>query len=629
MKLDRAPSRWITLVVCTFLIAITWFVFGQTLRHDFTNYDDDTYVYQNPKITSGLSLSGVAWAFAHVHAQNWHPLTTISHMLDCRFYDLHPAGHHFTNVLFHTVAVLLLFFTFRQMTGAFWRSAVVAAVFAVHPLRVESVAWVAERKDVLSGLFFLLTIAVYTRYVRRPTIGRYALTVGVFACGLMSKVMLVTTPFVLLLLDWWPLQRCSSQRRPRESSTRQSDLLRLVLEKLPLVLFALICGGVTLLIQRQLVGLPADLPLAWRLTNAATSCAVYIRQMFWPAGLALFYPHPENTTPVWVIGSALALLVAISALAIVLRNRIPYLFTGWFLYLIMLGPVIGIVQVGWQGHADRYTYLPQIGLYLAIVWGITDLAARWRIPRPALGTGAFTVILAFALVARVQASYWRDSATLWRHALAVTSNNDVAENNLGIVLLGQGKLEEAIAHFETALSIRSANAPAHDNLAKAFLQQGRYDEAMLHAQKLLELQPENQEARNVVGTILAQTGRISEAMDQWKKTIATDPNNGNANNNLAWVYATCPDPAIRDGSKAVEFAERAVRLSGSKNALVFRTAAAAYAEAGRFGEAVQFAERGRELALKQGNVRLADELQRSRELYDNGMPLRDYSLTNR
>ena len=627
IKADRAHTRWLVFAVCACLLALTWFVFGQTLKHDFTNYDDDIYVYQNPNVTSGLNVSGVAWAFGHVHGQNWHPLTTISHMLDCQIYQLHPAGHHWTNVVLHAAAVLLLFFTTRQLTGAFWRSAIVAAVFAVHPLRVESVAWIAERKDVLSGIFFILTVAAYTRYVFRPSVGRYITIAAAFAAGLMSKPMLVTTPLVLLLLDWWPLQRFPSQRQHR-SLDRQSPISRLLAEKVPLVLLSAISAGVTLFVQRQLVGLPADLPLRWRLTNAVTSCVVYIRQMFWPTRLAVFYPHPESSTPVWLLALTIALLAILTLLAIALRNRAPYLFTGWFWYVIMLVPVVGIVQVGWQGHADRYTYLPQIGLYLTVVWAISDLAAKGQIQRSIVGVAAVAVITIFAGTARTQAGHWRNSETLWRHTLAVTGENDVAENNLGIVLLAQGKVDDAIAHFEAALSLRPANAPAHANLAKAFLQQARFEQATAHAHQLLELEPDNQEARNVLGTIFARTGRLSQARDEWEKTLAINRDNGNANSNLAWLYATSPDESLRDSGKAVACAERALRLSGGRNALVFRTVAAAYAEAGRFSDAVQAAERGRELALKQGNPSLADELIRNIELYSHGGQLRDYSLTN-
>jgi protein O-mannosyl-transferase len=626
-------SRWIFAAVCVFLVAITWLVFGQTLGHEFVNYDDQNYVYQNTKITSGLSVSGFAWAFTHVHAQNWHPLTTISHMLDCQLYGLKAGGHHFTNVLLHTIAVILLFLVLREITGALWRSAFVAAVFAIHPLRVESVAWVAERKDVLSGVFFMLTLAAYVRYVRTPSIARYLAVALLFALGLMSKPMLVTLPFVLLLLDYWPLKRfegaTSVKSKPSAPSwERQSGPGQLILEKMPLVAFSAVSGIVTFLAQRQAIGLTEQLPMAWRIENAFVTYIVYIWQMFWPMKLAVFYPHPENRLPLWEIILAITFLIAVTAIALALRKKHPYLITGWFWYLTMLVPVIGVMQVGWQGRADRYTYLPQIGLYLALTWAIVDFSASWRFRREIIGAAAASIIAALSWRALIQTSYWRDSETLWTHALAVTSNNDVAQNNLGIVLLGRGQLEAAISRFETAVRLRPENAPAQDNLAKAFLQKGDVEAAMTHYHKLLEIQPDNSEGRNILATILVQQGRIKDAVEQWRDTLAMDPENGNAKSNLAWVFATCPEASIRNGVKAAQLAEQALQLSGGKNPLIFRTLAAAYAESGRFPEAIETAQRGLELAVRQGNAGLADDFRGNIVLYQAERPLRDPSLTN-
>ena len=342
-------------------------MFGQTIGHDFVNFDDKTYVYGNPIVTSGLTLVGIKWAFTHSHALNWHPLTTISHMLDCQLFGLDPAGHHFTNVLLHTIAVLLLFFVLRQMTGMLWRSAFVAALFAIHPLRVESVAWIAERKDVLSAVFFMLTLGAYVRYTRNRTVGRYIVMAFLFACGLMSKPMLVTTPFVLLLLDWWPLARL--QRT--EIKGQRTEMKGLLLEKVPLIFMSAASCVATLIAQHGVTGQMEPLPLTWRIENALISYVVYIRQMFWPTKLAGFYPaHPF---PFWEVILATVFLVASSALAIALRKTRPYIFTGWFWYLGMLVPVIGIFQVGLQSHADRYTYLPQIGLSVLLTWLVADL----------------------------------------------------------------------------------------------------------------------------------------------------------------------------------------------------------------------------------------------------------------
>ena len=613
--------QWLTAGICICLAVLTWAVFGQTLRHDFVNYDDPRYVYQNTRITSGLNIAGIAWAFTHIHSENWHPLTTITHMLDSSLYGLKAGGHHFTNVLLHTVAVVLLFLLLQQMTGALWKSAFVAAVFAIHPLHVESVAWVAERKDVLSGVFFMLTLLAYVHYARAPSTWRYLIVAFVFALGLMSKPMLVTLPFVLLLLDYWPLRRIRDQR-----SRVGRQLLSLLVEKIPLIALSAVSSVITFLAQRGALGGTEQLPMLARINNALVSYVVYVRQMFWPANLAVFYPHPENRLPPWEISLALAVLIGITIAAVILRKKAPYFIMGWFWYLGMLVPVIGLVQVGWQGHADRYTYLPQIGLYIAGTWAVADLTALWPRRRVLLGAAALLLIGALSWSSSVQTSYWRDSETLFTHALAVTRNNDVAENNLGIVFLQRGQLDEAISRLQAAIDLRPENGPAHNNLAKALLQKGRLAEAMVHYRKFFEIEPENVEARNILGTALIQQGRIREAIEQWQEAQAIEPENGNAASNLAWVFATCPDDSIRDGRRAVELAEKALRISGGKIPMIFRVLAAAYAEDGRFSQAIESAQRGADLATSQGISGLAAELQSNIALYQAGTPLRDPSL---
>jgi Tfp pilus assembly protein PilF len=614
---------WVTVGICLSLVVLVWLVFGQTLQHDFINYDDPRYVYENTAITNGISISGIAWAFTHIHSMNWHPLTTISHMLDCQLYGLSAGWHHFTNVLLHTLASVLLFLTLQQMTGAVWRSGFVAALFAIHPLRVESVAWIAERKDVLSGVCFTLTLLLYMYYTRAPSFRRYLALTLVFVLGLMSKPMLVTLPFVLLVLDYWPLHRLGG--RTADTAHR---LFMLILEKVPLVALSAGSSFVTLFAQKGAVGWTEQLPIATRISNAVVSYVTYIWQMFWPTRLAVFYPHPEHRLPFGTIIFCLFVLVFFTAGAIALRKQNPYLITGWFWYLGMLVPVIGLVQVGWQGRADRYTYLPQIGLYMAITWAVADLTSLWRRQRAILSTAAIVVIGTLTLRAWVQTSYWRDSETLFRHALAVTVNNDVAENNLGIVFLRQGKVDEAIWLLQAAVDLRPDNSPAHENLAKALLQKGQVADALIHYRKLLQLQPDNIEVHNIVGTVLIQQGRISEGVEEWEKVLAIQSDNGNAMSNLAWVLATCPDESLRDGPKAVRLAEQALRLSGGRIPILFRTLAAAYAESGEFSKAIQIVHQGIELAKTQGNPTLATELQDNIALYQEHQPLRDFSLTN-
>src|SRR5213596_3583941 len=421
---DRRPRelsrglhrRSITVGIYLVLTGLSLAVFSQTIHYNFVNFDDDVYVYNAPAIRAGPTLKGMAAAFTGPHAGNWHPLTTLSHMLDCRLHGLNAGGHHATNVVLHTIATLLLFRVLRQMTGAVWKSAIVAALFAIHPLHVESVAWVSERKDVLSAVFFLLMLNAYVRYARAPSITRYLLVAVLFTAGLMSKPMLVTAPVILLLLDYWPLRRferhSSTTGKVLNSGKQLRTRQQLFLEKIPLLLLSAGSCFVTFVLQKRATGAIPPLPFLWRVQNALVSYVIYLRETLWPTHLAVFYPHPNNTVPIWAVVLAVALLLAITVSAIVFRNKRPYVFTGWFWYLVMLLPVIGLVQVGEQGHADRYTYLPHIGLFLLTVWLAADLVAVHQArSRLAIAT-AVVIILALGWAAFIQTSYWRNSETL-------------------------------------------------------------------------------------------------------------------------------------------------------------------------------------------------------------------------
>jgi len=353
-------------------VAVIWTVFGQSLQHDFVNYDDNRYVYENALIRQRLTSPGIIQAFTHPHSENWHPLTTLSHELDCQFYGLNPSGHHFTNLLLHTIATLLLFFLLQEITSAVWSSAFVAAVFAIHPLHVESAAWIAERKDVLSGVFFMLTLLVYVWYSRKPNTWRYFAVGIAFVCGLMSKPMLVTVPVVLLLLDYWPLRRTERWTR-------------LILEKLPLFGVSIAFAIITLLVQRPTISSLAGLPLRMRVANAIVSVALYLWQLIWPTKLAVFYPYPRVPYNAWLVIGCAAGIVAVTGATIRWRKNSPYLLVGWIWYLVMLVPVLGLVQVGLQAHADRYTYLPLIGVAMTATWGIVDLTRSWFYPRLVIG----------------------------------------------------------------------------------------------------------------------------------------------------------------------------------------------------------------------------------------------------
>ena len=612
--------------VCIFLAGITWLVFGQTLHHEFVNYDDGEYVLKNAQVTRGLTLEGIGWAFTHVHSSNWHPLTWLSHMLDCQLYGLNPGGHHLTNVLLQAITAILLFIVLRQMTGAFWRSAFVAAIFAIHPLRVESVAWVAERKDLLSGMFFILTIGAYVRYARAPwSARRYGLVVALFALGLMCKPMLVTVPLVLFLLDYWPLQRLASvrERGDRQPWFRQ----RLILEKLPLLGLSIASCLITLFAQRSSMQPVAKISLAARLGNAVIAYTEYLRQMFWPVDMAVLYPWEAARLEALPIAGSILLLVSISAIIFVLRKR-RYLATGWLWYLIMLGPVIGILQVGNQARADRYTYLPQIGLYLLLTWAAVELCAGWRHRRALLTALSSIILVALIFAARAQARYWQDSEALWTHALACTTDNIVAEGNLGEACYAKGKNREAMLHFQNSLRIEPRQASILSSLSVFLLDMGRANESLVHLQKALELEPNFADAHYNLGNTYLQLGQAREALAQYQRALEITPDDTQALNNMAWVLATWPEALTRDGPKAVNLARRADLLSRSKSQIVSATLAAAYAEAGRFAEAISTGEHALQLATAEGNAARADSIRAQIETYQAGAAFRDHRFAS-
>lgn len=662
-----------TVGIYLLLAGLSLAVFGQTIHYDFVNFDDDLYVYNTPAIRAGLTINGMASAFTSPHARNWHPITTISHMLDCQLYGLNAGGHHATNVILHTIAVLLLFAVLRQMTGAIWRSAIVAALFAVHPLHVESVAWVSERKDILSAIFFLLMLGAYVRYARAPSVTRYLVVAVLFAAGLMSKPMLVTAPLVLLFLDYWPLRRfeqlSSTTRKTKVLKSRnQGRIIRgLFLEKIPLLVLSAGSGIITFALQKRAAGAIPPLPFLWRAQNAVITYIIYAWKTLWPTRLAVFYPHPNDTWATWQVGLAILLLLAITCAAIIWRDKRPYLFTGWFWYLVMLVPVIGLVQVGEQGHADRYTYLPSIGLFLIAVWAAGGVIAvgQVRLWRGVATAGTVVIVAVLACAAFTQTSYWRNSETLWTHALAVTGDNDVAHNNLGYLCVDRGDLDNALSHFEAASRIRSGKLDAHYNLGTAFVEmnlgdalarKGEADEAMVHFEQAIKLQPDYAEAYYNRGNVLFAKGRIDEAIADFEKALQIQPDDADAHtglgnallrkgalkdaiahyneamalgpddphsrSNLAWVLATSTDASVRDGAKAVELAQQAVSLSGGRELLFFRTLAAAYAETGRFSDAIGVIRQAVAIARMQGNTGLANLLEGDVLLYRGQVPLR-------
>ena len=786
---DKRPKRAL-LLICVCLSLATGTAYWHVGRHKFINYDDQDYLTNNPEVQAGLTSKGVVWAFTTDYAGNWHPLTWLSHMLDCQLYGMNAGGHHITNLVLHIANTLLLFLVLQRMTGAIGRSGVVAALFALHPIHVESVAWASERKDVLSAFFFMLTLWAYCRYAasQRSQVGGqnsefriqkpegvenqtpssvphlpsslwYCLSLLLFACGLMSKPMLVTLPFLLLLLDYWPLQRWRFPiRQPGSASDSVSTALRLILEKAPFLALAVISCVVTFIVQRKTgtVSSTEILPLDTRMENALAAYLLYIGKMLWPVHLAPFYPYvPER--PFALVGLATAVLLGITAGTLTFAKRVPYLAVGWFWYLGMLVPVIGLVQVGIQSMADRYSYLPSLGLFIAAVWGISDLASRWSDSRVLLRAST-AVILAICLVLTLrQVARWENSETLFRHTLEVTTDNPVAHHCLGCVLVEQGKIEEAEGHFAETVRLRPSHYEArnnlglalvikgnideaiaqyeevlkahpnleksHYNLGRALELQGRRDAAIAHYRRALELNPDFAEARadlagalseqgqadeainhliqlvrlkpgdagirfklagllsnrgNVaeaisnyvtglqlnpadpdaheqLGLLLARNGRAAEAVSQFEAVLRLQPNaqghynlalalvmQGDARqaissyqkalelspdwpaalNDLAWILATHPDSALRNGAEAVRLAERACELSGRKVAQFLGTLDAAYAEAGRFEDARRTAEQTRQLALASNANELAGAAEQRLELYRAGKAFR-------
>src|ERR1700730_3955520 len=628
--------------ICVFLIVLTWLVFGQTLGHQFVNYDDPKYVYQNPEVTRGLSLHGIGWAFTHIHSRNWHPLTSISHMLDCQLYGLKAGGHHCTNVVLHTFGVVLLFLVLRETTGTLWCSAFVAALFAIHPLHVESVAWVSERKDVLSGVFFMLTLAAYVRYVRKRSLAIYLLVALLFALGLMSKPMLVTLPFVLLLLDYWPLNRALATAGKLQSDPpmdgfavakvrcqrieggrlETQNVSNLILEKLPLVLLSVASCLVTLVVQRRVIGAMQHVHFLSRMINALLSYLAYVYEMFWPARLAVFYPYPFGPVSVWLLTAAVLVLCIITVGVFKLRQKYPYLLTGWFWYLVMSVPVIGIIQVGGQARADRYTYLPHIGLYLAVTWAASDLFASWRHRREILATAAATAIVALAWCAHLQASYWKNSESLWIRTLSVTSNNANAHINLGSALLEKGLIPEAISHYQRAVALDPALPQAHRNLGRALFQQGDVDKAIMHWRKTLSIDPDDAEAHIGLGDGLMQKGLTEEAIAHYERSLQIESQPPALLNGVAWLLSTFSEKQFRNGARAVELARQADEFAQGKDPIFIRTLAAAYAESGRFNDAIAAAQRALKLAQAKGDSTLANKLQMDIDLYRMNFPLR-------
>lgn len=584
----KVSSRRITWVAIA-LGCLTGGLFLRTAGFPFTNFDDPAYVFERPQIARGFSLEGVIWSFTHVHSGNWHPLTSLSHMLDCQFFGLNAGSHHLVNVLLHTGAVVLLFLVLTRMTGSLWPSAFVSAVFGIHPLRVESVAWIAERKDVLSAVFFMLTLLAYIRYVRAPSRGKYCVVGILFALGLMAKPMLVTLPFVLLLLDYWPLNRWILGNLGKVGVR---TLPELILEKAPLLALSAASSAATLFAQTEALSTAEQLPFVPRIANAVANYLIYIWKMIWPVDLALLYPYPSSISAASVAGATL-LLIAITILVFLARRRAPYLLTGWLWYLGMLVPTIGLVHVGRQAYADRYTYLPQIGLYIMVAWGAAQLTKTWSSRQTILTAATVAIIAALTGITWAQLSYWRDAEPLWQHTIAVTQNNYIAHAFLADLLMRKNRVADSLAQAEEAVRIQPNNADAQNDLALA----------------------------------LFRSGRAREAAEHWRRCLQLAPTDMNAECNYAWLLSTAPDATLRDGPRAVQLTQDVLNRYGRDNPLVLRGAGAAMAESERFPEAITLAEQALQLARDQQNAPLIEDLSLNLATYRRQRPLRDPGMS--
>ena len=545
MRLHKLGTKYL---IALSLIIATAIVYWPALNHQFINYDDPAYVTHNRYVKMGLTYEAIQWAFTTAHMGNWNPLTWLSHMLDYQMYGLNPKGHHLTNLILHILNTLALFALLNRLTGRLWRSALVAAIFALHPLHVESAAWVSERKDVLSTFFFMGTILAYVFYVQKPTPGHYAVVIVLFALGLMAKPMLVTLPCVLLLLDYWPLQRLTLNRWRFSNPSikgqhhlipRNSSNPRPFTEKIPLFVLSAVFCVVTIYAQRAERALISvqDYPVMVRISNALLAYINYLWKTFWPSDLAVIYPLPEHV-PIFHSILALLFLMGISLLFFRLSRRGPFLLVGWLWFIGTLVPVIGLIQVGLQAMADRYTYIPSVGVYLLVVWGVAEMTRKWRYRTIFAGLSTFVVLGLLAFATRTQLTFWENSLTLFTHTLRVTNRNYIAHTNLGDALDKYGRYNEAMYHYGEALRIKPNDAFPYYKLATDLEVVGRIEDALRYYRKSLQIDPNNSRVHSNFGVALIRQGNVAEAKRHFAEALRLDPDLGDAHYNLGLALAS-------------------------------------------------------------------------------------------
>ncbi len=559
------------LILALSLLAATLVVYSPVRNHAFVNYDDGDYVVHNSHIRSGLSLQTVEWSLTATTQANWHPLTWISHAADCQFFGLNPSGHHLTSLALHVLNALVLFLLLVRATGSTWRSLLVAALFALHPINVESVAWVAERKNVLSTFFFLIALGAYGRYAQVPVVLRYMILVAAFVLALASKPMAVTLPFVLLLLDYWPLQRVRGWSIPSVAyPVTQIPFSRCLFEKIPLFTLSAASCVITVIAQHAggAVKTFDDFPLVVRFENAVYSYSAYLWKTIWPARLAVLYPHPGNTLSLWQVFLSIILLLAVTCLAWVARSLAPYLLVGWLWFLGTLVPVIGIIQVGAQAMADRYAYIPLIGIFVALIWGIGQLCDLWKLPSQWRATAAVVLLVALSWTSWRQIGYWRDSYTLWSHALLVTKDNALSENQLGMALISLDRQEEAMDRFRRAIAIGTRDPTGYLNLGAYLNEHGHQREAIPNFEIALRLAGDT-ESRVLtslnLGFAYTSVGDYRQARNCFRESLRLDPDRvDEAIQGL--THFTSTHPSSRDYMKLGLLLEQAGRISEARGA---------------------------------------------------------------
>jgi len=626
----KLSDKHLTILICLAIVLSTLVVFGQICRHEFISFDDDWYIYDNSHINTGLSIDNILWTFTRDHAGNFHPLTSITHMLDCDIFGLNAGGHHFNNLLIHLASAVLLFLVLKSMTKSIWASAFVAALFALHPLHVESVAWASERKDVLCAFFAFLTLAAYTRYSRKPNLWFYLLTLALFGLGLLSKPMLVTLPILLLLFDYWPFSRLNSK----------FSILNSIIEKIPFLALSVIISIITFSIQKD-VGIVQDLAaysLSSRIENSLVAYMNYIYKLFAPVNLAIFYPFPPTGWSSLRAGGAFLLLLCITILVLWLARKRPWLAVGWFWFVISLIPVIGLVQVGLQTWADRYTYLSYTGLFIIIAWGVPQLLPEFRYKKQFLASSAVLLLLVLAILTSIQAGYWQNNITLYQHATKAVKNNWWAHRSLGQEYAKQGKLDQAQEQFAAALAIFPDNGDIKIDLAETLVKLGKYDQAIELYQGFLEPLPEDLDIRQSTDPEMLKQRRFTSVLVLFAKAhlnfaSALLKQEKFDQSVLHYTSAIQLDPTLAPAVK--DAADSLLKKDRPENALkLYRRVlsilpqdidamdklAIAYAATGRFPQAIETAEIALKLARESQQKDLALAIQTRLNLYKTGQP---------